>query len=228
MIDTTQDSAVLSFADGALYNNVFGKGDIHPYTQCVFADAGRFGWEWNWPPGTGPLVKAYPEVILGCSPWCKTDHLQHFPCRLADVHHTLEFDLATHADGQWCESFDFWITSNPDPGVDDIVTNLCVWTIVKGLQANYIGPHETLQIGGRIYDVVFETPADHPPKTWTTLFAIEKDFRSSGSLALRPFLDIMIARSLAVPDLFLATAELGTEIACGRGKTIVNKLEVLT
>ena len=225
MLIQSDDSGLLPVSGGTLYNNVFGKGDIQGASQYVFADGGAFGWEWNWPAGTGPNVKAYPEVIVGCSPWCKTEH-PLLPRPLAEIRYGLDFELETSAEGMWCESFDFWITDSPSPTVENIVSNLCVWTNVHDLPANYIGTHETLQIGGRAYAVTFETPADHPPKTWTTLFAIESQFRSRGTLDLRPFIEVMLARGLVHPGLYLATAELGTEIASGSGRTVVHKFDV--
>ena len=219
----SEDFALLSFDHGVLYNNVFSKGDIQNAFQQVFLDGNQFGWEWDWPENTGPLVKTYPEVILGRSPWSEAEFGGQLPLTLEKVRYVLDFDINTEAEGSWCESFDFWITNQPDPEVKDIVCNLCIWTRTHQLEGNYQGKHETAKIGGRTYEAIVETPADQPAKTWKTLFAIDDEPRSKGSLKLQPFLAILIERGLAKPDHFLATAELGNEVAYGRGRTIVQK-----
>jgi hypothetical protein len=220
MTSISTDSALLPVADGILYNNTFGRGDITSGIQRVFDDDDTCGWEWNWPTNTGPGIKAYPEIIIGSSPWCSTKHTL-LPRRLGEINYLLDFAIKTQAEGQWCESLDFWITDSPTPRVENIVSNLCIWLKVHNLPANYIGKDETLEIGGRTYTAIFETPADHPPKTWTTLFAMENEFRSDGTLDLRPFIQVMTERGLVHPDLYLATAEMGSEVAGGWGKSVV-------
>jgi hypothetical protein len=223
MVKRSEDFALLSFDNGVLYNNVFSKGDIQNAFQQVFLDGNQFGWEWDWPENTGPLVKTYPEVILGRSPWSKAEYGSQLPCALEKVRYVLDFDFTTEAEGSWCESFDFWITNKPDPEAKDIVCNLCIWTRTHQLEGDYRGSHETVRIGGRTYEAIVETPADQPAKTWKTLFVIDTEPRSQGSLELQPFIEILTERGLAKPDHFLATAELGNEVAYGRGRTIVQK-----
>ncbi len=222
-VKQSEDFALLSFDHGVLYNNVFGKGDIQNAFQQVFLDGNQFGWEWDWPENTGPLVKTYPEVILGRSPWSKAEYGSQLPCSLDKVRYVMDFDFITQAEGSWCESFDFWITNKPDPEVKNITCNLCIWTRAHQIEGAYRGSHETVKIGGRTYTAIIETPADQPVKTWNTLFVIDTEPRSQGSLELQPFIETLTERDLAKPDHFLATAELGNEVAYGRGKTIVRK-----
>ena len=125
------------------------------------------------------------------------------------------------ADGHWCESFDFWITKSDRPTTADIVSNLCVWTTRHGVEPAYSGRRTTLTIGGRTYDAIFETPADQPDRPWKTLCLVDAELRSTGTLELGPLMDAMIEHGLAHPTDFLATAELGSEIAYGHGRTTV-------
>ena len=226
MVKRSEDFALLSFDDGVLYNNVFAKGDIQNVFQQVFLDGNRFGWEWDWPENTGPSVKTYPEVILGRSPWSKAEYDSQLPCALEKVRFVLDFDFTTEAEGSWSESFDFWITDKTHPESKDITCNLCLWTRTHQLEGVYRGSHETVKIGGRTYEAIIETPADQPAKTWKTLFVIDTEPRSQGSLELQPFMEILIERGLAKPDRFLATAELGNEVAYGKGRTIVQKFSL--
>ena len=219
----SEDFALLPFDHGVLYNNVFAKGTIQNAFQQVFLVGNQFGWEWDWPENTGPSVKTYPEVILGRSPWSKAEYGSQLPCALEKVRYILDFDFITEAQGSWSESFDFWITNKPAPDVKDIVCNLCLWTRAHQLQGDYRGSHETVKIGGRTYQAILETLADQPIKTWKTLFIIGTESRSQGSLVLQPFMEILIERGLAKADHFLATAEVGNEVAYGKGRTIVQK-----
>jgi hypothetical protein len=219
----SEDFALLPFAGAMLSNNVCFKGDIKNARQEVFQDGKQGGWSWEWPEGTGPGVKTYPEIMLGRSPWQPVRAGNQLPCLLSKVRLTLDFDFSTEATGSWCESFDFWITSKADLTSKDITCNLTIWTTKHGLEPSYKGRHETLKIGGRTYEAIFETPAEQSGKAWKTVCLIDAEPRCRGSLELGPLLDALIARGLAKPTDFLATAELGSEIAFGKGRTVFRK-----
>jgi hypothetical protein len=219
---SSDDFALLPCESGVLYNNVFAKGDIQNAAQQIFLDGDSFGWEWIWPEDAGPSVKAYPEVVLGRSPWSAAQFGYQLPRALERVEQVLDFDLVTEAEGSWAESFDFWITNRAEPGSRDIICNLCIWTKSHQLEGAYRGSHERLNIGERAYEAIIETPVDQPAKTWNTLFLIDTEARSRGSLELHPFMRMLIERGLASPGHFLSTAELGTEVAFGKGRTIVH------
>jgi hypothetical protein len=213
-----------------LYNNVYGKGDITNYRQSVFHGKDETGWEWDWPENGGPVLKNYPEVLVGRSPWSDASGVagtaglsagDQLPRRLAETRLTLDFDFSTVASGLWLGSFDFWITSSDHPTQKDIVSNLCIWTMNHGLKPSdgYKGRHMTLKIGGRTYEAIFETPAEQPDKPWKTLCLVATKPCTKGSLELGPLVEALIAHGLAKPTDYLATAELGTEVAYGRGRT---------
>jgi hypothetical protein len=83
-----------------------------------------------------------------------------------------------------------------------------------------------LKIGGRTYEAIFETPAEAPEKPWKTLCLVDTEPRSKGSLELRPLMDALIAQGLAKPTDFLATAELGSEVAYGKGRTTLRTFKL--
>jgi hypothetical protein len=231
----TEDNALLPIPAAVLFNNVFGKGAITNYKQSVFHSKNGTGWEWDWPQSAGPVVKSYPEVMVGRSPWNDAGGLagapglgagDQLPRRLADVRQTLDFDFSTVANGPWLESFDFWITSSDHPASKDIVSDLTIWTMNHGEKNPYKGRHTTLKIGGRTYEAIFETPVEAPEKPWKTLCLVDTEPRSKGSLELGPLMDAMIAHGLAKPTDFLATAELGTEVAYGKGRTTLRTFKL--
>jgi hypothetical protein len=224
-----EDFAKIPIAGGGvLYNNVWGKGKIANYKQLVFLAKNGAGWEWEWPESGGPAVKTYPEVIVGRSPWSDAGEAagaagvregSELPRRLSEARMTIDFDFTTVAIGRWVESFDFWITRSDRPGSKDIVSNLTIWTSNHGVEPGYKGRRETLKIGGRTYEATFETPSEQPDKPWKTLCLVDTEPRSKGSLELGPLIDALIAHGLAQPTDFLATAELGSEVAYGKGYT---------
>ncbi len=222
----SEDSGLLPISGAVLYNNVYGKGDIAEYRQVVFRGTDHAGWEWEWPESAGPAMKCYPEVIAGRSPWSEANAWEQLPRRLADARLTLDFDFESVGSGLWCESLDFWITSSDRPTIDDIVSNLCIWTMNHGAEPAYKGRHTKLAIGGRTYEAIFETPADAPDKPWKTLALVDTALRSQGSLELGPLVDAMIEHGLAQPTDFLATAELGSEVAYGKGRTTLRTFKL--
>jgi len=224
----TEDSALLPIPGAVLYNNVYGKGGITNYRQLVFRGRDDAGWEWDWPESGGPALKNYPEVLVGRSPWSDVGGAagaaglrggDQLPRRLAETRQTIDFDFSTVASGRWIESFDFWITRSDRPATKDIVSNLTIWTMNHGVEPTYKGRRATLKIGGRTYEAIFETPAEQPDKPWKTLCLVDTEPRSKGSLDLAPLVEALIANGLAQPTDFLATAELGSEVVYGKGRT---------
>jgi hypothetical protein len=224
----TEDNALLPIPGAVLYNNVYGKGDIVNYKQSIFRGKEDAGWEWDWPESGGPSLKNYPEVLVGRSPWSDAGGIagaadlsagNQLPRRLSETRMTIDFDFSTVADGRWLESFDFWITSSDHPTTKDIVSNLTIWTMNHGVKNTYKGRHMTLKIGGRTYEAIFETPKEQPEKPWKTLCLVDTEPRSKGRLDLGPLLEALITHGLAKPTDFLATAELGSEVAYGKGRT---------
>ncbi len=214
-----EDFALLPSSGAVLYNNVHGKGDIANYRQFVFRGRDDAGWEWDWPESGGGSMKSYPEALLGRSPWSEASAGDQLPRRLADTRLTLDFDFATAASGRWCESFDVWITRSDRPSAKDIVANLTIWTGKHGVEPSYKGRRTTLKIGGRTYEAIFETPTERPDKPWKTLCLVDAEPRTKGSLELGPLADVLIAHGLAQPTDFLATAEFGSEVVYGKGRT---------
>lgn len=226
----SRDNAVLPVSGALLYNNVYGKGTITDYRQSVFSGPDGTGWEWTWPANGGTDLKVYPEILIGRSPWSDAPGLagtaglaagSQLPERLAAARQTIRFDFNTAADGLWLASFDFWITSSDHPTEKDIVSNLCLWTVNHGVTPSevYKGRHMRLKIGGRMYDAIFETPKERPEKHWNTLCLIDLEPRTKGSLDLAALMHALVAHGLAKSTDFLATAELGTEVATGEGRT---------
>ncbi len=217
------DNATLGFAGAVLCNNVFNKGTIQDARQEVYTEGAEGGWTWDWPEGTGPAIKAYPEIILGRSPWLDLRGGTLLPAPLGGLKLSLDFDFTAQAEGSWCTSFDFWITGTAEPKPQDITCNLNIWIQRDKLSPPYKGKRETVVLGGRTYEAIIETPADAPHKTWPSLCLVDTEPRTAGSIDLGEIVAFLIARGLAKPEFFLATAELGNEVAYGKGRTVVRR-----
>ena len=228
------DTSLLRFGGAVLFSNAYGKGDITNYQQLVYRHKEDAGWWWDWPESGGSALKSYPEVLVGRSPWSDAGAFasaglragHQLPRRLAETRQTIDFDFTTDADGLWLSSLDFWITNSDHPTSKDIVSNLTIWTMNHGVANPYRGRRETLVIGGRTYEAIFETPEEQPDKPWKTLCLVDTEPRSKGSLELGPLLDVLIAHGLAKPTDFLATAELGNEVAYGKGHTTLRTFKL--
>ncbi len=217
------DYATLEFGGATVFNNVFNKGEIREARQQVFSGGGEAGWNWEWPETAGPAIKTYPEIMFGRSPWSALRGGDRLPTQLAKLRLTLDFDFTAEAAGSWCTSFDFWITSKAEPTSADITCNLNIWIQREKLTPSYTGKHEVVTLGGRKYEAIIETPADNPQKPWTTLCLVDSETRTGGSLDLGELTQFLIARGLARPEHYLATVELGSEVAFGKGRLIVRK-----
>jgi hypothetical protein len=233
----TEDSVLLPIPGAVLDNNVYGKGNITNYKQSIFRSKDDAGWEWDWPKSGGPELKSYPEVLIGHSPWSDVGGIagasglhagDQLPRSLAEVRQSLDFDFTTVADGLWLGSFDFWITDSDHPSKNNIVSNLCIWIINHGLKPSdvYKGRHMQMKIAGRTYEAIVETPKERPDKPWKTLCLVDIDPRTKGSLELGPLMDALVAKGLAKSTDFLATAELGTEVAYGKGRTTLRSFKL--
>jgi hypothetical protein len=222
----SEDFALLPLAGAVLFNNVFNKGGITDAQQHVFRQGSVGGWVWDWPEGRGPGVKAYPEVILGRSPWNEARAGERLPCPIGDVRLALDFDFDAEGTGSWCTSFDFWITSQAAPKSEEIVGNLCIWTQRNAMEPVYKGRRDALAIDGRRYEAILQTPADAPGSRWRTLCLVDAAPRSSGSLDLGVLMKLLVERGLARPTDFLATAELGSEVAFGKGRLTLRRFSL--
>ena len=131
----------------------------------------------------------------------------------------IDFDFSTLASGRRIENLDFRVTRSDHPPTEDIVSNLKIWTMNHGVGPTYKGRHATLKIGGHTYEAIFETPAEQPDKPWKTLCVVDTEPRSKGTLELGPLVDAPIANGLAQPTDFLATAELGSQVMYGKGRS---------
>jgi hypothetical protein len=99
-------------------NNVWGKGKVAGYSQCVGIGHRERGtvaarWSWNWPKSSSN-VKGYPEIIFGRKPRHATTTAA-LPRKVKTIETaTVSFDYASKHSGRGNTAFDLWLTTGPE------------------------------------------------------------------------------------------------------------------
>jgi hypothetical protein len=216
-------------------NNVWNKGDVTGYKQCVDISAHASGgvqavWEWNWPAHATTVVRAYPEVIFGHKPWLANTTAPGLLPRVVNDLKTVRADVSftsTHT-GLGNLAFDIWLTSS------DIKTGnhlpikheLMIWLDNFGMQA--AGPKiDSVLINGTTWDLHQATATwagPEPFQYWAYL--PRQAIKSPASIDIQPFLNHLKTRGSITGQEWLASIELGNEIVQGTGRTVLNQLNI--
>lgn len=216
-IDTVscEDWAEIMFDDYVVSNNVWNKGSITNYTQCIFREEEdgqiQFGWEWNWP-SSGWDVKSYPEIIFGHKPWSLSSTTPSLPLKISDVQSisiTLESDLVTS--GSCNLAFDIWITDTDEPSEDVINKEIMIWLTNNELMpaGEKIATVLINEINYDLFQYFFEG--------WEYLAFLAHEPTTTSSIQLELFLNTLIDFQLLEDTEFIASIELGNEIVDGAG-----------
>ena len=134
-----EDWAEIREGEYMVSNNVWGKGEITDYQQCISktqqGDATQFEWTWQWP-GNGGQVKSYPEIIYGWKPWNSESTTPAMPVKLADLQQaTVTYDASISATGTYNLAFDVWITRDAVSKPENITHEIMIWPVNSGMHA---------------------------------------------------------------------------------------------
>jgi len=99
------DSDKIKIDEFVLSNNVWRKGGVSNYAQCIFQIQKQsmfpFGWKWEWP-SVGYKVKAYPEIIYGWKPWSAQSTTKALPIKISNMKEIVAFyEIDTTASGRY-------------------------------------------------------------------------------------------------------------------------------
>jgi hypothetical protein len=204
-----------------LENNVWGKGEITNYSQCVYVTGNnKFGWHWDWP-YSGSNVKAYPEVIFGKKPWQSQSTHPLIPAKLSAIEtFTIDFDLDMSAQGIYNLAFEFWVTRDSLSDGSDITTEVMIW-----MDQSSMTPAgtliDTLSIDGFSYYLYQANWS-----SWTYFAFLSETKQYQGLLNVHQFINYMINQGLLNPNEYFASFELGNEVIQGNGATDIQQYEV--
>lgn len=219
----------VSVGEYQVENNVWNKGEIDSYQQCVNIE-GRMngvdaGWAWNWP-GIRFNVVAYPNLLYGKNPWLLAPS-PLLPMRIDEIHCLdVEFNVNQQGSGKGNLSFDLWITDKVDSQPEDITHEIMIWLSHNGL--NPAGSRvDKLTLDGREIGLWkkegHQTSGDHQ---WTFLALVYKSDHSQGRIHLHELLNYLVENGHLESDLYLSSIQLGNEIVSGYGQTVVQDYEI--
>ena len=231
-LSTCADFERIHIGDYILNNNVWNKGDRTDYTQCIFAHGDTppttMGWRWDWP-GDAREIQAYPEVMLGDSPWDAEPVTGGLPLPIGARDVLITYTAAISATGQWNMAFEMWLTSDPAPADHNITDEVMIWVARNDLMP---GPlvYDKVTFDGVAYTVHVAPghgdASGDSAATWKYIAFVTREPQLSGTLNMSHFLDYLVEKQVIEPDRYIASLELGTEIRSGAGEFILSAYEV--
>jgi len=227
-----EDFERIVVGDYVLNNNVWNKGQRTDYTQCVFAQGdippAIMGWRWDWP-GSGRQIMAYPEVMYGDSPWDDHSPTGALPLPVEDCELLVTYDASQQASGRWNVALEMWLTSSLPPAEDNITDEVMIWVDDHDLVP---GPplHSLVTIDGYKYSLhVRRGHGDESggsSATWSYIAFFAREPQLSGTLDMAKFLDYLLENEVIAQGRYVASLELGTEVASGEGEFTLRTYEI--
>jgi hypothetical protein len=222
------------FSEYRLENNDYGQGTVTNYSQNVWYNEdppNDFGWNYSWPDSGVYLVRAYPEVIYGKSPWAPdASTTTKIPILLSSSNLAIDFTTESKVtNNKYDFAFDVWLTNAKtfDISGSAVKGELMIWLNYNG---GTIPPSDgtingvDVTIDGEPYKLyVYQNfpdpnPTGHVPGlTWTLMAYTAQNQIYSGAVHLISFLNDLASRGLAQNNWYAASVELGTEVVYGTG-----------
>lgn len=209
---------------GLLWNNVWNKKPANEGTQCIATTtAGEPAWKWSYS-GSRVMPVSFPAVIIGWQPWQQQSTEPVLPSPLSRARSlAVEFDIEVHALGVHNQMLEFWLVDSALVSPRSITEEIMIWLVSTGMTP--AGRRiATEEIQGVVFDV-WQGQREHDdegvPRTWLATTYVNRGTLSSGKLRLAPFL-----RPARPESAYLASVELGTEVATGNGHARVRRFEL--
>lgn len=207
-------------------NNVWNKGNIADYQQCIWEvklnNMMNWGWTWIWPKDGGN-VKSYPEIIYGWKPWNSGSTTSHLPIQLDHINQiTVDYDTILSATGAYNIAFDLWITSESAPNQNNITHEIMIWVETQGLTpaGNLI---ETVTLGGEKYGL-YKGNVSHAK--WTYIAFVKAIPQRKGTINVHELLKYLKDKNFISPNGYLACIEFGNEVIEGKGELTIQNYSV--
>jgi hypothetical protein len=217
------DNVEVRLGEFLLFNNVWNKGSIRDYEQCVSGGSDAFRWRWRWP-GGDEMPEAFPEIVFGYHPWRDASTSADLPRRLADLEALrVEYDARVEGTGAYNVAFQLWLVDRVPPRPDGARAEVMVWVANRGMRP--AGRHaQGLTMGGVEYDV-YEAERKHLDRgvwrDWRLITLVSRKEQMAGPLEVMPLLRALSDRGRLAEALWLANLDLGTEVVAGSGSAEV-------
>lgn len=219
-----------SVGEYQIENNVWNKGNITTYRQCVFIEDGGSGidagWAWNWP-GIRFDVVAYPNIIYGKSPWLPSTS-SRLPIRISEIGCLeADFEIVQEGSSKGNLAFDLWLTSSASSQPSDVTREVMIWISRTGFWS--AGSRvDTIDVDGLEVGVwKKENHQPSPEYAWTYVAFVYQSDLAEGPVDLLGFLDYLVDNGHVSPDEYLSAIQLGNEIVSGYGQTLISRYEIL-
>ena len=230
------DWAKLTVGEYEINNNVWGKRQLHDYSQCVYKTANTkgefphdFGWSWDWPKAFDG-VKAYPSILYGRKPWNAYSTTLDLPRTINQLQHiSVSYKLKTQSTGAVNLLLESWITRNGKPGPEDRLGELAIQLYqIKwpGQAGDFIEP---VVINGIPFDfyVARKTHAPGDKQRWAYYGFVHKAKTIfQAKIDIMQFVNFLVRKGYVDRKNYIATVELGNEVDYGKGKTEVEHFSV--
>lgn len=237
------DASVAVGSNQRLLNNTWNRAAAGSFawSQCLrrrtVAGSVQVGWQWTWPTTT-TRVLAYPELIMGAKPWdAGAGNDSRFPRRIsATTSMPVSLTVERSITGDHNLAISLWLTrdaATPTPADPTrIVTEVMVWADYTAAMMTNDG--RTTRLGeittaGRTFDIWAARNWDGGAgtgQTWNFVAYVARTPGPTLSVDLRVLLEDAITRGLASGSDYIASFELGNEIASGSGSTWITQLSL--
>lgn len=235
IVATCSDYALVDANGFKLNNNVWGKGTLTDYSQCVFTTGSGldtcYGWTWRWP-GTASsgTPRAYPEIMAGMSPWNEVNTGHNLPTPISsEVSFSFNLDLVLGASDAYDFAPEVWLTSEAQPKSTNVTDEIMFWFLHRTMvpAGSKVG---TFSNAGVSYDVWVnphhDPGANNPYKGWQYIAFVAQSEIRKGTILLKPFIDYLLDSGRIASNRYFAGVEVGTEIVNGSGSAIISNFSV--
>ena len=225
---------VLKLGEYELHNNVWGKGSITNFRQCVFTKKPalsdyQFGWSWNWPE-VDYTVKSYPSVLYGRKPWNDYSTTHRLPVKVSKLESLkVEYALSEQSVGAMNLLLELWVTDTPTPSPYNRTREIAIHMYQKEWPAQGGDFVESLVIDETRYDfhkndAIIVPGDDHK---WAYLAFVNSGWpKYQAKVDVKKFVDYLVENGHMSKDEYIVSVELGNEITEGQGETKVKKFQV--
>jgi hypothetical protein len=227
------DNQRITVGDYILFNNVWNKGAETDYMQCVFAQKDTppavMGWRWDWP-GTERQIKAYPEVMVGNSPWDDEPATGELPVPVSDRDFFVIYDASMQAAGRWNVALEMWLTSDLPPTEQNITDEVMIWVDAGELTP---GPptYDILTIDDAVYSLhISRSHVDESggsTANWSYIAFYSRKPQLVATLNMGKFLHYLVENEIIRADRYVASIEMGIEVASGQGEFVLSSYEIV-
>ncbi|MFT8246071.1 DUF4214 domain-containing protein [Roseomonas sp. BN140053] len=178
--------------------------------------------EWSFPENAKPwpVVRAYPDIGFGASPWGRgeSDPSHVFPIQVRDLKTmTMDYSVQYGGDvGGYNVAYDIWFTTKPNGGVPDIKNELMIWLHKGDLTAfgQHIGDYAAQNFSGAIYN-----------NGSYTAIVPDTDF-TEGVLDLSGIIRKLQELHIISDDEYLTSVQLGAEVVEGAGSLSIRRMSL--